>query len=113
MPLQIIRNDITKMNTDALSTPPIPRCWAVAAWTAASTGLPALRFWPSVRSWAAVRPGTLKSHTPGTCPAICDPRRGDPYGGAATTGRRKSLTSCYHTSLFLAKSIHAGPLLFP
>ena len=40
MPLEIIRNDITKMLWTPSSTPRTPRCWAAGAWTGPSTAPP-------------------------------------------------------------------------
>ena len=109
-------NDITKMNTDAIVNAANSTLLGRGRRRRLHpTGLPALRFWPSVRSWAAVRPETLKSHTPGICPAkYVIHAVGTHMAGRQTTGRRKKLTSCYRTSLFLAKKASLPvPLLFP
>ena len=69
MPLQIIRNDITKMSVDAILMLPILLFWAAAVWMAAFIALQVRSCWWNVKRSTAARPGAQKSRRATSCPA--------------------------------------------
>ncbi len=69
MPLEIVRNDITKMSVDAIVNAAKESCWAVAAWMAASIAPRGRSCWPSAGRAAAAGPARPRSRARTGCPA--------------------------------------------
>lgn len=71
------------------STPPIPPCWAAAAWTAPSTAPPDRSCWRSAARSTAAKQGRPSSPQPTACPAAMLSIPPVPSGGAADTARHR------------------------
>ena len=69
MPLQIVRNDITKMKVDAIVTLLTHRFSAVVVLTAASIVLQGRGCWLNVKRWADVKPAAPRLRRATSCPA--------------------------------------------
>ncbi len=69
MPLQIIRNDITKMSVDAIVNAATLLFWVAAVWTAAFIVPPDRNCLQNAVCCMAARPAAQKSQKDTVCPA--------------------------------------------
>ena len=114
MPLQIIRNDITKMNVDAIvnaaNTSLFGRRWCGRLHSSCGRTGTACRM--QYAAW--LRNRQCKNYK-GIPPAlqICDPRSRSALEGMGRHREQELLESCYRTSLNLAKENGCQSVAFP
>ena len=112
MPLQIVRNDITKMKVDAIVNAANESLLRAAVWTV--NIVPQDRnCWQNVKRSTAARPGAQNHEGLQAAPANMSFTQSVRAGMNDGMGSANPLISCYRTSLMLAKEYGCESVAFP